>query len=89
MLTRPALNVLVLILASELVARLGSGPERDVWISSRRLELAPERIAALAALVGGWAVVREPCEPLPAETFAWARPTIVLPGEPPQRPPLD
>ena len=67
-------------LASELVARLGPGPERDVWISSRRLELAPERIAALAALADGWAVVREPCEPLPAETFAWARPTIVVGG---------
>ena len=67
-------------LAAELVARLGAGVERDVWISSRRLELAPERVAALAALAGGWAVVREPAEPLPAETFAWARPTILIGG---------
>lgn len=70
-------------LAATLGERLGRGAERDVWISWRPLELAPERIAALAALEGGWAIVREPLGPaasLPAETFAWARPTILVGG---------
>ncbi|HSM14125.1 MAG TPA: hypothetical protein VLA66_08655 [Thermoanaerobaculia bacterium] len=63
--------------ASSLASRLGSGPERDIWISSRPLALAAERVLLATALLGGWAVVREPVSPLPPETFAWARPTIL------------
>lgn len=64
-------------LAAALAARLGAGPERDVWISSRPLEDVAERVLLATALIGGWAVVREPVSPLPAETFAWSRPTIL------------
>ena len=63
--------------ARELVGRLGAGPERDVWISFRRLDEV-ERTVALAGLLGGWAILREPVEPLPPATFAWARPTVLV-----------
>ncbi len=67
-------------LARALLAELGPAPERDIWISWRPLSAAPERVLALAALLGGWALLREPGEMLPPSTFAWARPTV-LAGE--------
>lgn len=63
--------------AQRLLERLGAGPERDVWLSWRPLEADAERTLALAAVAGGWAVLREPADPLPAATFAWARPTLI------------
>jgi hypothetical protein len=63
--------------ARALLERLGPGPQRDVWLSWRALDAGGERALALAALAGGWAVLREPADPLPASTFAWARPTVV------------
>jgi hypothetical protein len=64
-------------LARALLAALGPAPERDIWISWRPLAAAPERVAALTALFGGWALLREPAERLPPSTFAWARPTLL------------
>jgi hypothetical protein len=62
--------------ARVLLERLGAGPERDVWISFRPLDEV-ERTLAMAGLIGGWAILREPVEPLPPSTVAWARPTIL------------
>ena len=64
--------------ARRLLDRLGPAPARDVWISWRPLAASAEVDAALAALLGGWAVLREPAEPLPPSTFAWARPTLLV-----------
>jgi hypothetical protein len=63
--------------ARALLERLGPAPGRDVWISWRPLSEAAEPILALAGLLGGWAILREPADPLPPSTFAWARPTLL------------
>lgn len=63
--------------ARVLLDRLGRGPEREVWISFRPFDRL-ERTVATAALLGGWAVLREPADPLPPATFAWARPTVLI-----------
>lgn len=64
--------------AEELAARTGGGAEREIWLSCAPLDSAAERIAARAALLGGWAVVREPGERIHPETLLWARPTVIV-----------
>lgn len=49
--------------------------QRDVWLSWAPLDRR-EAVLAAAALLGGWAVFREPGEAIHPATFAWARPTI-------------
>ena len=66
-----------------LAAAAGPGRRRDVWLSARPLDRPAELALACAALAGGWAVVRDPGEGVPASTFAWARPTLAS-GSPPE-----
>jgi len=55
-----------------------AGSTRPVWISQRPLDHEAERTLAVAALLGGWAVVREPSgSGAGAWIFAWARPTLL------------
>lgn len=69
-------------LAELLAAKLATAGEREIWLSSAPLEERAERIAARAALIGGWAVVREPGERLHPETVLWARPTLIVDAAP-------
>jgi hypothetical protein len=63
--------------AADLLAELGRGAIRDVWIASGPADDRFERVLAHAALAGGWAVLREPALPVPAATLLWARPTLI------------
>lgn len=65
--------------ARRLLATLGAPAQREVWLSWAPLE-GPERLLAAAALLGGWAVFREPGAAVHPATFAWARPTLVSGG---------
>ncbi len=62
--------------ARTLLDALGAPSGRDIWISSAPLA-EDERTLATAALLGGWAVFRDPAEALHPATLAWARPTLV------------
>lgn len=66
--------------ARDLLAGLGPGGGRDAWLSWAPLAGA-EPTLAVAALLGGWAVLREPGDAPHPATFAWARPTIAS-GDP-------
>ncbi len=63
--------------ARQLLAHLGGASGREIWISTRPLDGGAERQLALAALLAGWAIVREPGERLHPDLFAWARPTLL------------
>lgn len=63
--------------AAALLAELGEGRERDVWLTRGALDAPGEAALALAAFAGGWAVVHEPGGEIHPATFLWARPTIV------------
>lgn len=62
--------------AAALLAELGEGSERDVWLTRGDLAAPGERALAAAALAAGWAVVHEPGDAIHPATFLWARPTI-------------
>jgi hypothetical protein len=63
--------------AHRLLEVLGPPPQREVWISWRRLDAGAEGVLLLASQLAGWAVVREPGEALHPQVFAWARPTLL------------
>ncbi len=63
--------------ARHLLATLGPPPQREVWISWRRLDTGAEGVLLVASQLAGWAVVREPGEALHPQVFAWARPTLL------------
>ena len=72
--------------SASILTALAGRAAREIWISARPLERPEERALALAAALGGWAVLREPGEPgeSPAPAiFLWTRPTIVS-GEGPE-----
>jgi hypothetical protein len=62
--------------AAALLAELGEGARRDVWLTCGDLAAPGESALALAAIGGGWAVVHEPAPAIHPATFLWARPTI-------------
>ncbi len=62
--------------AGALLRKVAPSGEREIWLSGRPLTVNAERILAGAALLGGWAVVREPGAGVSAATFLWARPTL-------------
>lgn len=66
--------------ALALLDALGPGPKRDIWISWRPFDLRSERVALVAAAVGGWAILREPGRELHPSILAWARPTVLIGG---------
>lgn len=66
--------------ARALLGTLGSGPARDIWISWRPFDLREERVTLLAAVLGGWAILREPGDALHPSVLAWARPTVLVGG---------
>lgn len=66
--------------ARALLDALGPGPGRDIWISWRSFENRRERVALLAATLGGWAILREPGDGLHPSVLAWARPTLLIGG---------
>lgn len=66
--------------AKRLLAAVPVRP-RQIWLTTGALDRFADRVVAVAALAGGWAVVHEPGEEIHPATFAWARPTIVGGGE--------
>jgi hypothetical protein len=66
--------------ARGLLESLGPGAQRDIWISWRPFELRAERVALVAAALGGWAILREPGAALHPSVLAWARPTVLIGG---------
>lgn len=64
---------------SEQLGRQLGAPRRgrDIWISTRAVDVTCEAQLALWAAHTGAAIVREPGERLHPELLAWARPTLV------------
>jgi len=69
--------------AERLAAHVPSGhAPRPIWLSSRAATPQADGPWLRAAVVGGWAVLRDPVEGPPAPTFLWARPTLAIGAEP-------
>ncbi|MCM2269643.1 MAG: hypothetical protein NDJ75_06045 [Thermoanaerobaculia bacterium] len=66
--------------AATLLEQLSAPPGREIWLTAGGLSRDVDRIAALAAIAGGWAVVLDAGSRIEPQTFAWARPTL-LAGE--------
>lgn len=55
-------------------------PQREIWLTAGNLSRDVDRITALAAVAGGWAVVLDAGPRIEPQTLVWARPTL-LAGE--------
>lgn len=66
--------------AAALLERLSAPPGREIWLTAGGLSRDVDRLAALAAVAGGWAVVLDTGPRIEPQMLAWARPTL-LAGE--------